>query len=53
MCYSGVASFEQIVQATAEGFNMEYTLASALAAFGIVSQSIQKRRERQTHPGAL
>jgi len=35
---NGVASFEQIVQATAEGFNMEYTLASALAAFGILAR---------------
>jgi len=35
---NGVASFEQIIQATGEGFNMEYDLASALAAFGILAR---------------
>jgi len=35
---NGVASFEQIIQGTGEGFNMEYTLASALTAFGILSR---------------
>lgn len=35
---NGVASFEQIVTATGEGFNMDPSLASALAAFGILSR---------------
>ncbi|KAG6906919.1 hypothetical protein DXG01_011345 [Tephrocybe rancida] len=34
----GVASFEQIVNATTHGFNMDYDLASALTAFGILSR---------------
>ncbi|KAH8806895.1 Chloroperoxidase [Flagelloscypha sp. PMI_526] len=32
---NGIATFEDIVNAVGEGFNMEYTLASALAAFGL------------------
>jgi len=35
---NGVASFEQIVQATGEGFNMDYDLASALTAFGVLAR---------------
>jgi len=35
---NGVASFEQIIVAAREGFNMEYELAAALAAFGILSR---------------
>jgi len=33
---SGVASFEQIIVAVREGFNMEYEIASALTAFAMV-----------------
>jgi len=35
---NGVASFEQIVVAVREGFNMEYKLAAALAGFGMLSR---------------
>ncbi|KAG6907742.1 hypothetical protein DXG01_007542 [Tephrocybe rancida] len=38
MNYSGVASFEQIVNATTHGFNMDYDLASGLTAFGFLSR---------------
>jgi hypothetical protein len=34
--YSGVASYQQIIEATAEGFNMERNLSAALTAFGMV-----------------
>ncbi|KAG6918189.1 hypothetical protein DXG01_015977 [Tephrocybe rancida] len=34
----GVASFEQIVNATTHGFNMDYDLASGLTAFGFLSR---------------
>jgi len=33
---SGIASFEQIINATREGFNMGYDLSSALASFAMV-----------------
>ncbi|KAH8806896.1 Chloroperoxidase [Flagelloscypha sp. PMI_526] len=35
---NGIATFEDIVNAVGEGFNMEYTLASALAAFGMLAR---------------
>ncbi|KAH8792950.1 Chloroperoxidase, partial [Flagelloscypha sp. PMI_526] len=35
---SGIATFEQIVDAVGEAFNMEYDLASGLAAFGMLSR---------------
>ncbi|KAF8067669.1 Chloroperoxidase [Lyophyllum atratum] len=35
---NGIASFEQIVNATTHGFNMDYDLASGLTAFGILSR---------------
>lgn len=34
---SGVATFSQVINAAREGFNMEYELAAALTAFGMVS----------------
>lgn len=34
---SGIASFEQIIGAVTKGFNMDYDLAGALTAFGMVS----------------
>ncbi|KAH8823681.1 Chloroperoxidase [Flagelloscypha sp. PMI_526] len=35
---NGIATFEEIVNAVGEGFNMEYTLASALTAFGMLAR---------------
>ena len=35
---SGIVSYEQMVVAATEGFNMEYTLASALAGFGMLAR---------------
>ena len=33
---NGIASFAEIVNSVQEGFNMEYTLGSAITAFGMV-----------------
>jgi hypothetical protein len=33
---SGITSFEEIIEAAGEAFNMERDLAAALAAFGMV-----------------
>ncbi|KAG6915425.1 hypothetical protein DXG01_011574 [Tephrocybe rancida] len=38
MTYSGVASFEEIVNATMHGFNMEYDFSSAITAFGMLAR---------------
>lgn len=35
---NGIASFSQIIEGTREGFNMEYELAAALAAFGMLAR---------------
>ncbi|KAH8806846.1 Chloroperoxidase [Flagelloscypha sp. PMI_526] len=35
---SGIATFEDVVNAVGEGFNMEYTLASALTAVGMLTR---------------
>jgi hypothetical protein len=36
---SGIATFEQLVEAVSEGFNMDPTVAAGLAAFGMVISS--------------
>ncbi|KZT41045.1 Cloroperoxidase [Sistotremastrum suecicum HHB10207 ss-3] len=36
--HNGIASFEQIVNATREGFNMEHDLAGALAGFAMLAR---------------